>query len=160
MAYSYSNIYKLPCTALRFFTVYGPYGRPDMSIFKFIKSMKENKKFQLFNNGNHVRDFTYVEDVTMAITKLINKPSNKAIPYSCFNIASGRPIKLMKIIESLEQNMNKKAIFKKLNLQKGDVIKTHSSIKKLKNYIIYSPKFNIDKGLKEIVKWYNNYFKK
>ncbi len=160
MAYSYSNIYKLPCTALRFFTVYGPYGRPDMSIFKFIKSMKNNNKLQLFNKGNHVRDFTYIDDVTLAITKLVNTPSKKAIPYSCFNVASGRPIKLMKVIEYLEKNLQKKAIFKQLNLQKGDVIKTHSSIKKLKNYIKYTPKFNIEKGLKEIVKWYNDYFQK
>ena len=158
MAYSYSNIYKIPCTSLRFFTVYGSFGRPDMFMFKFAKSVSENKIFSLFNKGNHKRDFTHVEDITDGITNLISKPSKKLTPYNCFNLGNGRSIDLMKVVNLLQKNLNKKAKIKKLKLQKGDIIKTHSSVEKLKKYSGYSPKIFIKNGVEDFIKWYKKFF--
>lgn len=158
LAYSYSNIYKLRCTGLRFFTVYGPLGRPDMSIFLFTKSIINNKFIKLHNNGNHTRDFTYVDDIAISISKLIKKPSNSRIPFNTFNIGNGSPVHLMKVVHLLEKIIGKKAKIKKLKMQKGDVLKTHSDISKLKSYIGYKPYTNISKGLKEFVKWFKEYY--
>ena len=108
MAYSFSNIYKLPCTALRFFTVYGPYGRPDMALFKFVKSITEGKKIELYNGGNHTRDFTYIDDAVDQLVKLINKPPKTTKPFIALNIASSKPIKLIKYIKIIESNLKKK----------------------------------------------------
>ena len=91
MAYSYSSLYKIPCTGIRFFTVYGPYGRPDMALFKFTKSIIEDKKIELFNDGKHVRDFTYIDDVSNSIIKLITKIPNYKIPYNIYNIGNSKP---------------------------------------------------------------------
>ena len=107
MAHSYSNIYKLPATALRFFTVYGPWGRPDMALFKFTKSIVKEKKLELFNSGNHYRDFTYVEDIVEAIVKLIPKPSKKSIPFEIYNLGSSKPIFLKKYLKIIESQLRK-----------------------------------------------------
>jgi UDP-glucuronate 4-epimerase len=153
MAHSYSNIYKLPVTGVRFFTVYGPYGRPDMSLFKFSKSIILGKKINLFNNGKHVRDFTYIDDVVEAIIKLIpNIPKNK-IPYEIYNIGNGNPKKLSEFLNLIEKYLSKKSKIKNMPLQKGDVVKTHADIKKLQKKINYSPKTNIDVGIKNFVNW-------
>ena len=158
MAYSYSNIYRIPTTALRFFTVYGPFGRPDMSLFKFTKSILNNQKINLFNSGNHTRDFTYVDDIVDGIFGIINKPSKESIPYNCFNIGGGKPNKLKLFLKNIENNLNKKAKIKNLPLQLGDVKKTHSSINKLYKYSSYQPKTNIKKGIKNFINWYKNYY--
>ena len=158
IAYSYSNIFNMPCTALRFFTAYGPYGRPDMSLFKFTKLITENKKIDLFNSGNHIRDFTYVDDIVDGIFGIINKPSKESIPYNCFNIGGGKPNKLKLFLKNIENNLNKKAKIKNLPLQLGDVKKTHSSINKLYKYSSYQPKTNIKKGIKNFINWYKNYY--
>lgn len=154
IAHSFANIYKLPSTALRFFTVYGPFGRPDMAFFKFADSISKNKKIELYNNGKHYRDFTYVKDITSSIIKLIKKQPNKNIPFSIFNIGNGESIYLKDAIKIIEKKLGKKALIKNLPLQKGDVIKSHSDINKLKKFINYKPKTNIKKGLDKFIEWY------
>ena len=159
MAYTYSNIYKIPTTALRFFTVYGPYGRPDMSLFKFTNAISKNKKILLYNSGNHIRDFTYIDDVVEGVLGLIKKPSMRNIPFNCFNIGGGRPHKLNFFLSFIESNLNKKAKIKNLPLQLGDVKKTHASIELLKIYSSYQPKTQLKKGIIKFIKWYKEYFK-
>ena len=154
IAHSFANIYKLPSTALRFFTVYGPFGRPDMAFFKFADSISKNKRIDLYNNGKHYRDFTYVKDITASIIKLIKKQPNKNIPFSIFNIGNGESIYLKDAIKIIEKKLGKKALIKNLPLQKGDVIKSHSDINKLKKFINYKPKTNIKKGLDKFIEWY------
>ena len=159
MAYTYSNIFKLPCTGLRFFTVYGPYGRPDMALFKFTKNIIENKKIELFNNGNHARDFTYIDDVIDGISALIKKPNKKQIPFSIFNIGNGNSKKLKEYIKLIEKNLNLKAKVKKLPLQLADIKKTHSDISNLNLYTGYTPKVSIEVGVRKFIKWYKEYYK-
>ena len=160
LAYSYSNIYKLPCTALRFFTVYGPYGRPDMALFKFTKGILENNKIELFNNGNHSRDFTYIDDIVNGIISIIKKPNRNQIPFNIFNIGRGNSQKLKKYLNLIEKKLKKKAKIKNLPLQIGDIKKTHSDISSLKEFVNYKPKFDIESGINEFINWYINYYKK
>ena len=159
MAHSYSNIYKLPCTGVRFFTVYGPFGRPDMALFKFTKEILSNKKINLFNKGEHERDFTYVDDIIQGINLLLLKPSTKEIPYNVFNIGNGKPKTLIKYLEEIEKNLKKKALINNKPIQKGDIIKTHASIRKLQKYTGYAPTINISKGITEFIKWFKNYYR-
>ncbi len=159
MAYSYSHIYKLPSTGVRFFTVYGPFGRPDMSLFKFTKNILNNKPIELFNKGNHLRDFTYVDDVVDGIYSLIKKQSKKNIPYEIFNIGNGKPRKLLDYLKYIEKNLNKVSKVKKKPLQAGDIIKTHSNVNKLKKYTGYKPKTNINTGVSKFIEWYKEYYK-
>ena len=158
MAYSYSSIYNLPITALRFFTVYGPFGRPDMSLFKFIKSISNNKHIYLFNKGAHVRDFTYIDDVVECVLRLINKIPNKKIPFEIFNIGSNNPVKLKSFLNLISLNLNKKPRIKLKSLQKGDVVKTHASVRKLSKKINFIPKTSLDEGIKVFIRWYKKYF--
>ena len=159
MAYSYSNIYQLPCTGLRFFTVYGPYGRPDMALFKFVESILDKKYLNLFNRGNHERDFTYVDDVVNAIEKLIKLPPTKNIPHDIFNIASSRPIKLRKYLNIIENNLNDKAKVKLIAMQIGDIKKTHGSISKIFKKINFKPNTKINNGITKFINWYKNEYK-
>ena len=159
MAHSYSYIYKLPCTGVRFFTVYGPFGRPDMALFKFTKNIINNQSIELFNNGNHLRDFTYVDDIVDGIYSLIKRHSKKNIPYEIFNIGNGNPKKLKDYLKFIEKKLNSKAKVKKLPLQIGDIFKTHSDIKKLKKYTNYKPKTNIEVGISKFIEWYKDYYK-
>ena len=159
MAHSYSYIYKLPCTGVRFFTVYGPFGRPDMALFKFTKNIINNQSIELFNNGNHLRDFTYVDDIVDGIYSLIKRQSKKNIPYEIFNIGNGNPKKLKDYLKLIEKKLNSKAKVKKLPLQIGDIFKTHSDIKKLKKYTNYKPKTNIEVGISKFIEWYKDYYK-
>ena len=159
MAHAYSNIYKIPTTGLRFFTVYGSYGRPDMALFKFTKNILANKKIDLFNNGNHYRDFTHVKDVVQYITKIMKKPSTKKIPFQIFNIASNNPQFLKRFIRQIEIVLGNKAIFNKLGLQKGDVKKTHGSTALIEKKINYKAKYDIKRGVKEFIKWYTKFYK-
>jgi len=159
MAYAYSNIYKLPCTGLRFFTVYGPYGRPDMALFKFTKNILENKKIELFNNGNHARDFTYIDDIIDGIFSIIKKTKNPKKPFNIFNIGNGNSKNLKEYIKLIEKNLNIKAKFKKLPIQLADIKKTHSDISNLNLYSGYKPKVNIEIGVKRFINWYKEYYK-
>ncbi len=157
LAYSYSNIYKLPCTGLRFFTVYGPYGRPDMALYLFTKAIIESKKVNLFNKGNHVRDYTYIDDVVNSIEKIISKNPKDKIPFKIYNVASSRPKKLKEFLNNIERTIGKKAKIKYLNMQMGDVYKTHGSIKKLAKKIKYRPKTKLSEGIERFVEWYKKY---
>ena len=159
MAHSYSYIYKLPSTGVRFFTVYGPFGRPDMALFKFTKNIINNVSIELFNNGKHYRDFTYVNDIVDGVFSLIKRQSKKSIPYQIFNIGNGNPKKLIDYLNYIENVLNNTAKVKKLPLQIGDVLKTHSSIKKLKNFTGYKPKTNIKTGISKFIDWYRDYYK-
>ncbi len=154
MAYSYSNMFKLPATSLRFFTVYGPNGRPDMALYKFTEKILNRKKIELFNNGNHIRDFSYIDDVVTYILLLLKKPSKEKIPFQIFNVGNGKPRKLVEYIKIIEKNLKIKSKTKNLPLQKGDMKKTHSDIKKIKNKTKYSPKTNIETGIKNFIDWY------
>jgi len=158
MAHSYSYIYKLPCTGVRFFTVYGPFGRPDMALFKFTKNIINNKSIELYNKGNHLRDFTYVDDIVEGIYLLIKKQSKKTIPYEIFNIGNGNPNKLLDYLKYIEKNLNKTSKIKNLPLQIGDIIKTHSSISKIKKYTGYKPKTDIETGIGKFIEWYKDYY--
>ena len=159
MAHSYSYIYKLPCTGVRFFTVYGPFGRPDMALFKFTKNILNNQPIELYNKGNHFRDFTYIDDIVDGIYSLIKKQSKKSIPYEIFNIGNGTPKKLLDYLKHIENNLNKISKTKKLPLQVGDIIKTHSNINKLKKYSGYKPKTNIKIGISRFIEWYKDYYR-
>ena len=159
MAYAYSNIFKFSCTGLRFFTVYGPYGRPDMALFKFTKNILENKKIELFNNGNHARDFTYIDDIIDGIFSLIKKPKKQKILFNIFNIGNGNSVKLKKYIKLIEKNLNLKAKVRKLPLQLADIKKTHSDISNLNLYTGYTPKVSIEVGVKRFINWYKEYYK-
>jgi len=158
IAYSYSKIYELPTTGLRFFTVYGPYGRPDMSLFKFVKSIKNNKNIELFNFGKHLRDFTYVDDVTKSILKILKKKSKNNIPHQILNIGSNNPIKLKFFLKTIEKYLNKKAKIKYFPLQKGDVYKTHANIRKLQKISNFTPKTSVESGVKNFVDWFESYY--
>ena len=160
MAYSYSYIHKLPCTSLRFFTVYGPYGRPDMAIFKFTNSIRKNKKIDVYNNGNHIRDFTYIDDVIQYILILIPKKPNGPIPYEVFNIGNSKPTKLMSFLKSIQKALGKKAKIQYKELQKGDVHTTHSSIVKLIKKTGYRPKISIHDGISKFINWHIKYYNK
>tara|TARA_B100001093_G_C26791141_1_gene999004 strand:- start:489 stop:1460 length:972 start_codon:yes stop_codon:yes gene_type:complete len=154
MAYSYSSVYNLRTTALRFFTVYGPYGRPDMSLFKFVDSIFKNKKIDLYNKGDHIRDFTYVDDVVESIFRLIKAKYIKNKPYEVFNIASNNPKKLRYFLKLIEKNMQKKSSKNLLKLQKGDIYKTHGDNEKLFYATKYKPKYKIEAGINKFINWY------
>ena len=159
MAHSYSHIYKLPCTGVRFFTVYGPFGRPDMALYKFTNNILKNKLINLFNNGNHQRDFTYIDDVVDGVVSLIKKIPKKNTPYEIFNIGNGKSKKLIDYLKYIEKYLLKNAKIRRLPLQKGDIIKTHSNIKKLKNFTNYEPKIDIDLGISKFIEWFKDYHK-
>jgi len=158
MAHSYSNIYKLPITGLRFFTVYGPYGRPDMSLYKFTKAIYDSKYIDLYNNGNHIRDFTYIDDVVAGIYQTIDNPSQKLIPFEIFNIGSGKPKSLKFFLRIIKSITNRKPLIKLKELQLGDIHKTHADISKIKRELSYKPMYDLPTGVKNFIDWYNSYF--
>ncbi len=173
MAHSYSHLYGLPFTILRFFTVYGPYGRPDMALFKFTKNILNNKKIDVYNNGKHVRDFTYVSDIATSIKKLLNKipqvnerfnldkslSHNSKAKIRVLNIGNGDPRELEDYISKIEKYTNKNAKKNYLPFQIGDALKTSANTSKLKKLIKISPKITIDEGIKKFVKWYIDFYK-
>ncbi len=158
LSHSYSYIYKLPCTALRFFTVYGPFGRPDMALFKFTKNILDNKKIELYNNGNHFRDFTYIDDIVSGIDSIIKKPSKNKTPFNIFNIGNGNSRKLKDYLHAIEKKLGRKALIKNLPLQKGDIIKTHSDISSLNYFSNYKSKTNIEEGVGKFIDWFIKYY--
>ena len=172
MAHSYSYLYKLPTTGLRFFTVYGPWGRPDMALFKFTKRILEEKPIDVFNHGNHTRDFTYVDDIIEGVMKTLDNPassnsnwdSNKPdpatsnAPWSIYNIGNNKPVNLMNYIEALEKTLGKKAIINFLPLQPGDVSDTYASVDNLHEKFNYKPSTSIIEGISKFVKWYKDYY--
>ncbi len=172
MAHAYSNLYQLPTTGLRFFTVYGPYGRPDMALFLFTKAILSGQPIDVYNFGKMKRDFTYVDDIIEGIVKLIplaavgNKkwnamqpdPASSFAPCRIFNIGNNKPIELLKFIEVLEEKLEKKAIKNFLPLQDGDVEETYADITELERETGFKPATPIEVGIENFVKWYKNYY--
>ncbi len=173
MAHSYSHLYDLPTTGLRFFTVYGPWGRPDMALFKFTKAILEGSKIQVFNYGNHRRDFTYIDDIVAGIVKVIDKPAmhNKdwngsnpdpatsLAPWRVYNIGSNSPVELLDYISALEESLDLKADKELLPLQLGDVPDTFADIDVFVKEFKYKPSMLVKEGVKNFVDWYIDYYK-
>ena len=157
MAYSYSSIYKLKTTGLRFFTVYGPYGRPDMSLYSFAKNIIKKKYINLYNYGNHYRDFTYIEDIVISIEKLIPKFPKKKVPFEIYNLCNGKSVSLLKYLKLIENYLKIESKKKFLTLQKGDVIKTLGDNSKLFKTINFKPKTNLKDGISLFLNWFKNY---
>jgi len=170
MAHSYSCIYGLPTSGLRFFTVYGPWGRPDMALFKFTKNIISGKEIEIFNHGKHIRDFTYVADIVQGIIKVNNcipsgnlnwdplspDPSSSFAPFEVYNIGNSEPVELMSYVSLIEEFLDKKALIKYLPLQQGDVEDTISDITKIST-LGYQPLTNIRTGVKNFLDWYLEY---
>lgn len=171
MAHSYSSLYNLPTTGLRFFTVYGPWGRPDMALFIFTKNILEGKKINLFNFGKHIRDFTYIDDIIEPILRLINKPPKKdkktlikdpsesSAPFKVYNIGNNDPKKLMDFVNAIEKKLNIKAKINFKPLQKGDVYETFADTTKLIKATKYKSKTDINTGIGKFVEWFRDYYK-
>lgn len=160
MAHSYATLYKIPCTGLRFFTVYGPWGRPDMAYYLFTDSIINNKPISLFNNGDLRRDFTYVDDIVAGITALINKVpvSDNGIPYKLYNIGNHKPVALLEFVSVLENLIGKKAIIDFKPMQPGDVYETYADIEALTKDVGFVPQTDISTGLEYFVNWYKKYY--
>jgi len=173
MAHTYSYLYKLPTTGLRFFTVYGPWGRPDMALFKFTKSILLGEKIPVFNYGNHRRDFTYIDDIVEGVMRVLDKPaepnfdwngdnpdgaSSKA-PWKIYNIGNNSPIELNKYIEAIESALAIKAEKELLPLQPGDVPNTFADVNDLVKDFNYKPSMPVEKGVANFVKWYKDFYK-
>ena len=174
IAHSYSNVWKIPITVLRFFTVYGPWGRPDMALFKFTKSILEGKKIDIYNKGNLYRDFTYIDDIVNGVSSLIKKiprytknPSLNIIdslssvaPFRIINIGNSKKVKLLDFIKAIENSLRKKALRNYMSMQKGDVFMTLANTKLLKKITGFMPKTNYKVGVRRFVEWYLDYYKK
>jgi len=173
MAHAYSNLYQIPTTGLRFFTVYGPYGRPDMALFLFTKAILEGKPIDVFNFGKMKRDFTYVDDIVEGITRLIPSipkgnpawsgmkpdPASSFAPYKIYNIGNNQPVELLYFIEVLESKLGKKAIKNFLPLQEGDVPETYADVDDLMRDVGFKPSTSIETGIENFVSWYKEYYK-
>ncbi len=159
MAHSYSHIHKLPTTGLRFFTVYGPWGRPDMAAYLFTKSIIDGKPIKVFNDGDLYRDFTYIDDIIDGIKLTIESGPGEDI-YALYNIGNNQPEHLLNFISKIEKYTGKTANKELHPMQKGDVYKTYADIDALSNAVGYQPNTNIDKGIKEYVNWFIEYYKK
>lgn len=172
MAHTYSSLYNIPCTGLRFFTVYGPWGRPDMALFIFTKAILEGKPIDVFNYGKMQRDFTYIDDIIEGVVRVMNKvpePNPKwsgnnpdsatsYAPYKLCNIGNNNPVELMHFIEVLENYLGKKAIKNLLPIQPGDVPSTYADVEDLIKDVGYKPSTSIETGIKHFVEWYRAYF--
>ncbi|MCB1733811.1 MAG: NAD-dependent epimerase [Gammaproteobacteria bacterium] len=172
MAHSYAHLYGLPCTGLRFFTVYGPWGRPDMALFKFTKGILEGTPIPVFNKGNMIRDFTYIDDIVEGVVRVIDNPpagdsawqgdkpdsATSYAPWRVFNIGNGRPVKLMRYIELIEETLGKKAILDLMPMQDGDVPSTVADTSELGKAVGYQPNTTVDEGVPRFVDWYRAYF--
>ena len=172
MAHVYSHLFNLPCSGLRFFTVYGPWGRPDMAPMIFTKNIIENKPINIFNNGEMERDFTYIDDVVEIIYRLLDKPptsnklfnkdnpdpSNSWAPYKIYNVGNSNPVKLIDFVNLIEKELGKKAIKNFLPMQKGDVRSTAADTRIIEELIGYKSKTDIKIGIKKFIEWFKNYY--
>ncbi len=172
MAHVYSHLFGLPTTGLRFFTVYGPWGRPDMALYIFTKNILDGKPIEVYNNGDMMRDFTYVDDITESISRLIKKepapkpelaevdlpPNLSSAPYQIFNIGNNNPVMLMEFVHAIEEVTGKKTEIIKKPLQMGDVPKTYAEVQNLFDYIDFKPNTYIKDGVKRFVDWFKEYY--
>jgi UDP-glucuronate 4-epimerase len=173
MAHTYSHLYQLPTTGLRFFTVYGPWGRPDMSLFLFARNILDGKPIEIFNHGHHRRDFTFIDDIVNGVVRVLHRipvsnlawssdnpdPGTSKAPFKIYNIGNNQPVELLRFIEVIEQCLNQKAIRKFLPIQPGDVPETYANIDDLIRDIGYKPSTTIETGVERFVDWYRNYYK-
>jgi UDP-glucuronate 4-epimerase len=172
MAHTYSHLYRLPTTGLRFFTVYGPWGRPDMAYFKFTQNILAGKPIDVFNNGNHQRDFTYIDDIVEGVVRVLDKipqpnpdwsgdapdSASSTAPYRLYNIGNHQPVELMHYIEVLEDCLGKKAVKNMLPMQPGDVQATYADVDELVKAIDYKPTMSVEEGMARFVDWYRAYY--
>jgi UDP-glucuronate 4-epimerase len=173
MAHTYSNLFKIPTTGLRFFTVYGPWGRPDMALFIFTKNILENKPIDVFNFGEMRRDFTYVDDIVGGLERVIDNPpvpnaewngthpdpSSSKVPYKIYNIGNSSPVKLLDFIEALEESLGKKAVKNMMPIQAGDVPATWADVSDLTKNFNYKPFTPVKQGIDNFVSWYKEFYK-
>ncbi len=174
MAHTYSHLYGLATTGLRFFTVYGPWGRPDMSLFKFTQNILEGKPIDVFNYGNHRRDFTYIDDIVEGVMRVIDNPAQKnnhwdgncpdpgtsLAPYRIYNIGNNNPVSLLNFIETLEKCLGKEAKKTLLPMQQGDVPDTYADVSDLISDFDYKPDTILEIGVRNFVEWYKNFYRK
>lgn len=172
MAHTYSNLFEIPTTGLRFFTVYGPWGRPDMALFLFAEAMLRDEPINVFNHGKMERDFTYVDDIVEGITRLIPRPpapdsdwsgdnpdpSRSFAPYRVFNIGNSSPVKLMDFIGEIEKQLGIRAQKKMLSMQPGDVPKTWADVEDFYSYTDFRPQVGIEEGIRNFIDWYKSYY--
>lgn len=173
MAHTYSHLYRIPTTGLRFFTVYGPWGRPDMAYFKFTQKILAGEPIDVFNNGNHQRDFTYIDDIVEGVVRLLDKipepnpdwtgdnpdAASSTAPYRLYNIGNNQPVELMHYIEVLEDCLGKKAVKNMLPMQPGDVQATYADVDELVRAIDYKPAMSVEEGMARFVDWYSDYYR-
>ncbi len=174
MAHTYSYLYQLPTTGLRFFTVYGPWGRPDMALFLFTKAILENKPIQVFNNGEMQRDFTYIDDIVEGVIRVMKTipkadpdwspkdptPSSSCVPYKLYNIGNNQPVALMDFVRAIEKAIGKKAEIDYLPMQPGDVPATYADVSDLISDTGFKPSTPVDQGVQNFVDWYREYYQK
>ena len=172
MAHTYSYLHQLPTTGLRFFTVYGPWGRPDMALFKFTKAILDEKPIDVFNHGKHTRDFTYIDDIVEGVIKTLDDvatsnshwnsnqpdPGTSKVPWLVYNIGNSKPVQLMDYINALEKNLGKKAKINFLPLQPGDVPDTFANVENLNKKFNYKPSTSVFEGVSNFVKWYKSFY--
>jgi UDP-glucuronate 4-epimerase len=172
MAHSYSHLYGIPTTGLRFFTVYGPWGRPDMAYFLFTKNILASKPIDIYNHGNMERDFTYIDDIVEGVIKVANKtpkpdpswssdkpsPASSSAPYRLYNIGSNAPVRLMDYIREIEKNLGIEAKLNLMPMQDGDFLKSHANVDTLVQDLGYTPKHSIESGIKKFIEWYMDYY--
>lgn len=173
MSHTYSHLYQIPTTGLRFFTVYGPWGRPDMALFKFTKAIIEGKDIDIYNHGDMFRDFTYIEDIVEGIIRIQDKvpsanqewrvesgdTSSSSAPYKIFNIGNGSPVKLMDFVDALETSLGIKANRNYMPMQPGDVYQTYADVENLFDVTNFRPQTSITDGVDRFVKWYRDFYK-
>jgi UDP-glucuronate 4-epimerase len=173
MAHSYAHLYRTPCTGLRFFTVYGPWGRPDMALFKFTRGILEGSPITVFNGGDMIRDFTYVDDIVEGVVRVIDRPAapdpewrsdqpdpaTSRAPYRVFNIGNNSPVNLMHYIEVLERCLNRKAVMQMLPMQPGDVQATAADVSTLERAVDFRPRTSVEDGVARFVAWYRDFYK-
>lgn len=173
MAHTYSHLFNIPCTGLRFFTVYGPWGRPDMAPMIFANKIMRNETIDVFNYGKHRRDFTYIDDIVTGIINCLDQPaqpnhnwlsdapdpSSSSAPYRIYNIGSNKPVELLYFIELIEQGLGKKAVKNLLPMQPGDVPDTYAQVESLINAVDYQPQTPIETGVARFIDWYRSYYK-
>jgi len=172
MAHTYAHLYGLPCTGLRFFTAYGPWGRPDMAYFSFTKAIMDETPIDVFNFGKMKRDFTYIDDIVEGVVRVMNKipqsnpdwdrknpdPGSSYAPYKLYNIGNNNPVELIKFIEILETNIGKKAQKNMLPMQRGDVPITYANVDDLMNDVGFKPSTTLENGIQRFVEWYRGYY--
>lgn len=158
MAHAYSKLYHIPTTGVRFFTVYGPWGRPDMAPFLFMKAILNGEPIKVFNHGEMRRDFTYIDDIVEGVMKIVNCPSAESNPFRIYNIGNSAPVELMNFISVIEHTAGKKAVKEMLGMQPGDVVCTYADTTLLENDFGYKPSTSIEEGIRKFHDWYIKYY--